>query len=262
MPPLPRHEHGTVTGGKGLEGRVVAGHLDDRRRAREQRRASTHLRRHRDAWRRARPLHDGAQARHPGVRAGGDPQPPGPRVFDQVDAEPEHGVPVAATAGGDDEEVLVDGRPGWRPRLCHPPAVAGRQRKPVLRLVVTEVGRAVDEGGVEQVGDLAPAGTGHLSGDDPRIVEHVAQSEEDAGAGGPRRLDAFPQLGGYVVTTAKPGAEVYFSSPKQDPVLAAGSYGLGRTVAWTSDSTGHWTGGFLRSRVSGSRRVNVFFSGR
>ena len=63
-------------------------------------------------------------------------------------------------------------------------------------------------------------------------------------------LDAFPQLGGYVVTTAKPGAEVYFMSPKQDPVLASGNYGLGRTVAWTSDSTGHWTGGFLRSPVS------------
>jgi uncharacterized membrane protein len=65
-------------------------------------------------------------------------------------------------------------------------------------------------------------------------------------------LDAFPQLGGYVVTTAKPAAEVYFSSPKQDPVLAAGSYGLGRSVAWTSDSTGHWTAGFLRSAVSGA----------
>jgi hypothetical protein len=65
-------------------------------------------------------------------------------------------------------------------------------------------------------------------------------------------LDAFPQLGGYVVTTAKPGAEVYFTSPKQDPVLAAGSYGLGRSVAWTSDSTGHWTSGFLHSPVSGT----------
>ena len=63
-------------------------------------------------------------------------------------------------------------------------------------------------------------------------------------------LDAFPELGGYVVTTAKPGAEIYFTSPKQDPVLAAGSYGLGRSVAWTSDSTGHWTGNFLRSPVS------------
>jgi uncharacterized membrane protein len=62
--------------------------------------------------------------------------------------------------------------------------------------------------------------------------------------------DKFPQLGGYVVTTAKPSSEQYLTSPKQDPVLAAWSYGLGRSVAWTSDSTGVWTGGFLRSQVS------------
>jgi hypothetical protein len=62
--------------------------------------------------------------------------------------------------------------------------------------------------------------------------------------------DSFPQLGGYVVTTAKPSAEQYLTSTKQDPVLAAWSYGLGRSVAWTSDSNGQWTGGFLRSPVS------------
>jgi uncharacterized membrane protein len=63
-------------------------------------------------------------------------------------------------------------------------------------------------------------------------------------------LDAFPELGGYVVTTPKPGAEVYFTSPKDDPVLAAWRYGLGRSVAWTSDAKGQWTAGFLKSDVS------------
>jgi uncharacterized membrane protein/Mg-chelatase subunit ChlD len=63
-------------------------------------------------------------------------------------------------------------------------------------------------------------------------------------------LDSFPQLGGYVVTTPKPSAEQYLASAKQDPVLAAWSYGLGRSVAWTSDSNGAWTSGFLRSPVS------------
>src|SRR5215472_1474433 len=62
--------------------------------------------------------------------------------------------------------------------------------------------------------------------------------------------DQFPQLGGYVVTTIKPSSEQYLASPKQDPVLAAWSYGLGRSVAWTSDSTGQWTSGFLKSPVS------------
>jgi Ca-activated chloride channel homolog len=63
-------------------------------------------------------------------------------------------------------------------------------------------------------------------------------------------LNAFPELGGYVVTTPKPGAEVYFTSPKDDPVLAAWQYGLGRSVAWTSDAKGQWTAGFLKSDVS------------
>ena len=65
-------------------------------------------------------------------------------------------------------------------------------------------------------------------------------------------LSAFPQLGGYVVTTAKPNADVYFESPKADPVLAAWEYGLGRSVAWTSDSTGRWTAGLLDSPVAGT----------
>ena len=65
-------------------------------------------------------------------------------------------------------------------------------------------------------------------------------------------LDAFPQLGGYVVSTPKPASEVYFTSPKQDPVLAAWSYGAGRSVAWTSDSNGVWTAGLLKSPVSQS----------
>jgi uncharacterized membrane protein len=64
------------------------------------------------------------------------------------------------------------------------------------------------------------------------------------------QTDQFPQLGGYVVTTAKPSSEQYLTSTKQDPVLAAWSYGLGRSVAWTSDSNGAWTSGFLRSPVS------------
>ena len=64
-------------------------------------------------------------------------------------------------------------------------------------------------------------------------------------------LNAFPQLGGYVVTTPKPNSEIYFTSTKEDPVLAAWQYGLGRSVAWTSDSQGQWTAGLLRSPVAG-----------
>lgn len=61
---------------------------------------------------------------------------------------------------------------------------------------------------------------------------------------------AFPELDGYVATTAKPGADVALASPKGDPVLAAGYFGLGRTVAWTPDAQGRWTSGFLASPVA------------
>ncbi|MGQ0744796.1 MAG: VWA domain-containing protein [Acidimicrobiales bacterium] len=63
-------------------------------------------------------------------------------------------------------------------------------------------------------------------------------------------LEAFPELGGYVATTPKPTADVVLASPRSDPVLAAGQFGLGRSVAWTSDAEGRWTQGLLRSPVA------------
>ncbi|MGH7903043.1 MAG: VWA domain-containing protein [Candidatus Dormibacteraceae bacterium] len=78
----------------------------------------------------------------------------------------------------------------------------------------------------------------------PRVT-----SSGDLLAGVP--LDAFPALGGYVVTSPKPAAEVYLASPKGDPVLAAWRYGLGRAVAWTSDAEGRWTNSLLAASVGG-----------
>ncbi|MDR3585453.1 MAG: VWA domain-containing protein [Desulfosporosinus sp.] len=50
----------------------------------------------------------------------------------------------------------------------------------------------------------------------------------------------LPQLLGYVATTPKDAAEVILTSQEGDPVLARWHYGLGRTVAWTSDVKGRW----------------------
>ncbi len=50
----------------------------------------------------------------------------------------------------------------------------------------------------------------------------------------------FPNLLGYVATTAKPRAEVPLTSEKGDPVLAHWQYGLGRSVAFTSDAKSKW----------------------
>jgi hypothetical protein len=51
----------------------------------------------------------------------------------------------------------------------------------------------------------------------------------------------FPILGGYVMTLPRNMARVVLVSPKGDPLLAQWQYGLGRSIAWTSDSEGRWT---------------------
>ncbi|HBW34091.1 VWA domain-containing protein [Desulfosporosinus sp. BICA1-9] len=53
-------------------------------------------------------------------------------------------------------------------------------------------------------------------------------------------MEGLPQLLGYVATTPKDTAEVILTSHDGDPVLARWHYGLGRTVAWTSDAKGRW----------------------
>jgi uncharacterized membrane protein len=58
-------------------------------------------------------------------------------------------------------------------------------------------------------------------------------------------LNALPTLDGYVATTPKPNAQMVLISTRDDPVLAAWQYGLGRAVAWTSDALGLWTSHWL-----------------
>ena len=52
--------------------------------------------------------------------------------------------------------------------------------------------------------------------------------------------DSFPPLGGYQRTFAKPGAQVLLSAGEEDPLLVSWRYGLGKSVAFTSDLTGRW----------------------
>jgi len=58
--------------------------------------------------------------------------------------------------------------------------------------------------------------------------------------------DGVPQMNAYIATTPKQTASVIAESEKEDPVLAEWMYGLGRTIAFTSDSTGEWSGDFAR----------------
>lgn len=52
--------------------------------------------------------------------------------------------------------------------------------------------------------------------------------------------DAFPVLGGYQRTYAKPAAQVLLAGRGDDPLLVSWRYGLGKAVAFTSDLSGRW----------------------
>jgi Mg-chelatase subunit ChlD len=62
-----------------------------------------------------------------------------------------------------------------------------------------------------------------------------------------RGLDpmTLPALMGYNGTTPKATAQVALVSPRGDPLLAQWQYGLGRSVAWTSDLKGRWATDWL-----------------
>ena len=58
-------------------------------------------------------------------------------------------------------------------------------------------------------------------------------------------LENAPFLLGYVMTRPKPTCEVILSSEKGDPVLVWWRYGLGMTVAFTSDAKARWAAEWL-----------------
>jgi len=55
----------------------------------------------------------------------------------------------------------------------------------------------------------------------------------------------LPQLRGYVVTSPKDSATIPLVSHEDDPVLAHWRYGLGKSVAFTSDVTNRWAADWL-----------------
>jgi uncharacterized membrane protein len=58
-------------------------------------------------------------------------------------------------------------------------------------------------------------------------------------------IGSLPPLLGYVGTTAKTTAREILKSKEDDPVLATWQYGLGKSVAWTSDARKRWSAGWL-----------------
>jgi uncharacterized membrane protein len=57
--------------------------------------------------------------------------------------------------------------------------------------------------------------------------------------------EGLPPLQGYVATTPKETATIALTSHEDDPVLAHWRYGLGKSVAFTSDATTRWAGDWV-----------------
>jgi len=55
----------------------------------------------------------------------------------------------------------------------------------------------------------------------------------------------YPISLGYVATTPKPRAEIPLITDKGDPLLAHWQFGLGRSVAFTSDAKAKWSKNWL-----------------
>jgi uncharacterized membrane protein len=86
--------------------------------------------------------------------------------------------------------------------------------------------------------------TQQVSGE--QIIEEAFHPIQTSSSPILRGLDeGFPQLLGYNGTTPKPAAQTVLVTARDDPLLAQWQYGLGRSVAWTSDSTGRWAQAWL-----------------
>jgi len=57
--------------------------------------------------------------------------------------------------------------------------------------------------------------------------------------------EGLPSLLGYVAATPKSASRVVLASDQEDPILAVWQYGLGKTVAWTSDINGKWSRNYI-----------------
>jgi uncharacterized membrane protein len=79
------------------------------------------------------------------------------------------------------------------------------------------------------------------------IVEEQFKPKADSSAEILRGIDlgSMPPLLGYVATTPKPLASQPLITHKNDPLLATWRYGLGRSVAFTSDAQARWAAHWL-----------------
>jgi uncharacterized membrane protein len=77
------------------------------------------------------------------------------------------------------------------------------------------------------------------------IVEETFTPRYEAESAIMKGINAMPPLLGYVGTSAKPTSRVVLQSHQEDPVLATWQYGLGKSVAFTSDARQRWAAGWV-----------------
>jgi len=77
------------------------------------------------------------------------------------------------------------------------------------------------------------------------IFEEPFQPELVSSTEPVRGIGAMPAMQGYVATSPKPRAELPLVTDKGDPLLAHWQYGLGRSVAFTSDARAKWARSWL-----------------
>ncbi len=115
-------------------------------------------------------------------------------------------------------------------------------------------GRFYDAANPSSIPDIFLKETQQVSGQ--QIVEEPFFPIQTSSSPILRGLDSgLPQLRGYNGTTLKAAAQGVLVTARDDPLLAQWQYGLGRSVAWTSDSTGRWAKDWV-----GWSGFNRFFS--
>ncbi len=122
---------------------------------------------------------------------------------------------------------------------------AGGGSNPFLEGLATKGGgRFYDAANPSSIPDIFLKETQQVSGE--QIVEEPFFPILTSSSPIMRGLDqGLPRLRGYNGTTAKPAAQTVLVTARDDPLLAQWQYGLGRSVAWTSDSTGRWARDWL-----------------
>jgi hypothetical protein len=113
-------------------------------------------------------------------------------------------------------------------------------------------GRFYDAADASRIPDIFLKETIRTAGE--RIVEETFQPIPSAPSDILRGLDPgrLPTLLGYNATTAKGSATTSLLTGREDPLLAQWQYGLGRAVAWTSDTRQQWAAEWIGTAEFGT----------